>query len=360
LNQFILKSDPISLVHFVTYRCNARCRHCFIDFDDPALPRNELSVKEINELTRHLGSCLLNVNLTGGEPFLRDDLFEIALAYFKNASIESVVVPTNGMYPKAVKTFLDKFIASGITGKVIISVSIDNFAKEHDLNRGVEGLYQNAIATYQLVDSYRDYGIVANVGITITDTNYKSAVHLYDHLRHTGISSVTVCLMREEGRIIKIDREVKKEMLKTYKELTELIFKDQINNDAVGWGNNLSGILINAKNQIISKIVAETYLTGKFISYCSAGSLFGVIYPDGDVWPCEILDYKLGNLRDYGMDFLRLWNGKRAGDCRRFIKETRCGCTYECAWTINIISSFKFIPRLLDNAWKIKRKDGRE
>ena len=77
-NNYLLKKYPISLVHFVTYRCNARCSFCFIDFDDPKTFAGELTIDEIDTLTKNLGKSLLNVNFTGGEPFARKDIIEIA------------------------------------------------------------------------------------------------------------------------------------------------------------------------------------------------------------------------------------------------------------------------------------------
>ena len=66
------KNEPVSLVHFLTNRCNARCSFCFIDFDDPKTFKGELTLDEIDKLTKNLGKSLLNVNLTGGEPFCEE------------------------------------------------------------------------------------------------------------------------------------------------------------------------------------------------------------------------------------------------------------------------------------------------
>ena len=71
-----VKNEPLSIVHFLTNRCNARCSFCFIDFDDPETFKGELSLHEIDKLTKSFGKSLLNVNLTGGEPFARKDIID--------------------------------------------------------------------------------------------------------------------------------------------------------------------------------------------------------------------------------------------------------------------------------------------
>ena len=62
-NIYFSRNEPVSLVHFVTNRCNARCSFCFIDFDDPKTFKGELSLEEIDLLTKNLGSSLLNFSL---------------------------------------------------------------------------------------------------------------------------------------------------------------------------------------------------------------------------------------------------------------------------------------------------------
>ena len=83
-NVYFKKTEPVSIVHFLTNRCNARCSFCFIDFDDPKTFRGELTLDEIDKMTKNMGETLLNVNFTGGEPFARKDIIEIAKLYIKN------------------------------------------------------------------------------------------------------------------------------------------------------------------------------------------------------------------------------------------------------------------------------------
>ena len=77
-NILFSRNEPVSIVHFLTNRCNARCSFCFIDFDNKDTFKGELTLNEIERLTKTYGKSLLNVNFTGGEPFARKDITDIA------------------------------------------------------------------------------------------------------------------------------------------------------------------------------------------------------------------------------------------------------------------------------------------
>jgi radical SAM protein with 4Fe4S-binding SPASM domain len=354
LNSYFSKKEPVSIIHFVTNRCNARCKHCFIDFSDQTIPGDELSLDEIRKLTKHMGKCLFNVNLTGGEPFLRSDIFEIAMSYFTNTGIQSLFVTTNGYLTDRIGAFLNAFTSSGLQRKVTFQFSIDNFEEDHDKNRKLKGLFRRALDSYFLVKSYENKNIMPNICITLTHHNYHNVMELYDYLKKHGVDSCTATMMREAGVITKISPEIKKKILKSYRELTKRIYEDQLSGVTKGFEKHLQGRLMNSKNMLVSKIVADTYLEKKFISPCSAASLFGVIYANGDVFPCEILgDKNLGNLRDYDMDFMKLWQNRKTRACREFIRKTKCSCTYECVWSVNAISNPRFIVPMLFNAVRL-------
>ena len=107
-NIYFKKIEPVSVVHFITNRCNARCSFCFIDFEDPNTFKSELTLSEIDKLTKNLGKSLLNVNLTGGEPFARKEIIDIAKLYIKNTTIQSIYVTTNASLPERVEEFAKK------------------------------------------------------------------------------------------------------------------------------------------------------------------------------------------------------------------------------------------------------------
>ena len=76
---FIKQGLPVNLIFFVTSKCNLLCRHCFY-WEELNLPKNELSLDEIEKVARSLPN-LLSLSLTGGEPYLRPDLPDIAAAF---------------------------------------------------------------------------------------------------------------------------------------------------------------------------------------------------------------------------------------------------------------------------------------
>src|SRR3989338_1919612 len=83
-------SLPLSLIYFINNECNARCSHCFIYYDESVVKNNpryqtgNLSLDEIEKLTKSLRGELGAVYLTGGEPFLRHDIEKIVDMFIEN------------------------------------------------------------------------------------------------------------------------------------------------------------------------------------------------------------------------------------------------------------------------------------
>ena len=131
----ITKNEPISIVHFLTNRCNARCSFCFIDFDDPNTFKGELTLDEIKKLTKSFGKSLLNVNLTGGEPFARKDIIEIAKLYIQNSTIQSIYVTTNASLPERVEAFAKEITEFKNDIELTFQISIDDFPEKNQILR---------------------------------------------------------------------------------------------------------------------------------------------------------------------------------------------------------------------------------
>ena len=105
---------------------------------------------------------------------------------------------------------------------------------------------------------------------------------------------------------------------------------------------------INAKRIVRHRLIAKVVRDNAYQIPCYAGNLGGALFANGDVYPCELLiDRKLGNVRDAGYDFRKIWFGPEADKARRFIRESKCFCTYECFLTINILFNPRMMPAVL-------------
>ncbi|HAD88177.1 MAG TPA: hypothetical protein DCG48_12510 [Rhodospirillaceae bacterium] len=346
-NVHLTRRNPVSLVHFVTNRCNARCSFCFIDFDDPETFRGEMSIDEIDTFTRTLGPSLQNVNLTGGEPFARKELLDIARAYFRNTDIRSIFITSNGSLPERMIPFARTLMEEFPDRKVIFSLSIDSFADEHDRIRKIDGLFEKCMASYHGLVALGG-NAMANIAITVSHENHQIVLPLYEHLvEERGIKALTATIVRDEG-VYRIPIEHKKEIAQAYATLTRQIQSDLRGGRLNGYDiDSLQGRLMNKKNVIVNKIISDTYVEPKFVSPCHAGTLFGVIEANGLVRPCEVLDRNLGNLRDHNYDFQEIWQSQEAKDLSAWIKASKCNCTYECAWSFNVLGNARYQPALM-------------
>ena len=353
VNNYIFKKHPISLIHFITNRCNARCSFCFIDFDDPETFRGELTIEEIEKISKTFGPSLKNINLTGGEPFARKEINEIAKIYFKNTTIDSLFITSNGSLPDRIESFLNEISNHHHSKKVILSYSLDDFEENHNRVRKIKNLFQSVIDSYNIAKSISE-NIFANVSITVSHENCENITEIYEHLKSKGIRSITACLVRDEG-VYKTPIDKKTKIINAYKELTKRIITDRKEGIMEGYNKEkILGRMMNKKNDIMYEKIIDTYLNNNFISTCFAGSLFGIISSKGDIYPCEILDSKkLGNLRDYGLDFQKIWFNEESKKTKKWIKDTKCRCCYECAWSYNILGNLKYQKPLITSALKI-------
>jgi Fe-coproporphyrin III synthase len=147
--------------YLVTYRCNARCGMC----DSWRMkPGSELSPPDVARVFARLGRLDV-VRLSGGEPFLRDDLLEIGEAIRRASRPRVLHITTNGSFPDKVAAFAQGFSAPR---RLAFLVSLDGHREEHDRSRGQSVSYDTALETVRrLVALRRTRGIDVSVNHTV-------------------------------------------------------------------------------------------------------------------------------------------------------------------------------------------------
>ena len=172
----ILKSNiarldrPYKLNFSITYWCQSRCTHCSIW---QIRPKGELTLEEIKEFANQ-NKYFKWIELTGGEPFLRSDIVEIART-FRDAckGLYLLTMPTNSLcnYDMEIKK-IEEIAQLGIPN-VVITVSLDGYRELEDKIRGVPGNYDKAIRMFKGIRELgKKYGNVLCVfGFTIINAN---------------------------------------------------------------------------------------------------------------------------------------------------------------------------------------------
>ena len=348
-NVYFTKKTPVSLIHFLTNRCNARCSFCFIDFDDPNTFKGELTLEEIDKMTKSLGNTLMNVNFTGGEPFARKDIIDIAQLYIKNTTIRSLYITTNGSLPERVIDFAKKVSDMDKSLELCFQISIDHIPEKHNQIRKIKNLFENCILTYSELKKLNNPKINSLVTITVTHENCDDVENIFNHLtKKNNIDNLKCTLVRDEG-VYKRPKDKIKKILDAYNYLSKMISNYQKDNKITNYNSrSLQGKIHNKKDQISSELVKKIYENNRYISPCHASTLFGIISADGKVHPCEILEDKMiGDLREYDMNFMELWNSNKKKEIKNYILDTKCRCTYECALSFNILGNWRYQPKLL-------------
>lgn len=335
---------PVYLLLYVTGRCNLKCEHCFY-WKELNKKKDELSLEEIKKISRSMGP-LLWLALTGGEPFLRKDLAEIVRVFVENNRVRHVSIPTNGVFTDWIIEQTAKMTKENPQTTFSVTVSCDGLEEMHDKIRGMKGGYNKMIRTVvelkRLKKKRKNLGV--GMVVTFTRTNQKKFRQIYEHLRDkVKPDEIFINLVRGEPRkpgTAKVD-------MRLYQEVVEQKMRDVKSGRLPYYGFGLMGKVAAARDGVMHKKIVD-YKQGrdKYLA-CLAGRLAVVMSEEGVVYPCELLDKQLGNIRDYDYDFKKLWEDKRAREVREWIWKTKCSCTHECFLTTNILFSPKMYPKLL-------------
>ena len=336
-------SMPQYFVFFVTHRCVASCDHCFdwVRRDDPSYS-DELSLDEIEKVSRTMDDVMF-MFLTGGEPFIREDLSEIAKIFQRNNGVRKFQSPTNGWYTDRVVARLVEFAESCPDTHFGIGVSIDAIGDEHDESRNCKGLFERAIRTIKevqrLAKQYPNIGI--NAVTCISKNNEKTIAETYRYLlREVGVKTMFFTIVRGEPR----SGACKGTDFDLYRSFSSLTEEDMLRDPSHMIGGFPFARLINWRNVRKQEVITEIIRNDRYVTPCVAGRTYGILYANGDLYPCEMLDHCLGNLREYGYDFNRIWlASENRLWVREKIQEKRCYCTHENA----LAASLLFNPKEL-------------
>ncbi|MDD5439398.1 MAG: radical SAM protein [Candidatus Omnitrophica bacterium] len=342
---YLCRDLPTHMVFFVTARCNAQCGHCFYRLKiKQAAPAEELSLNEIGMITRELPG-LVQMSLTGGEPFLREDLGMIMRHFYTNAKTRFFTISTNGSLPEAVDKVLREILPLTPEAFYRISISFDDIGERHDQRRMIPGLTEKVGKTVAIVNRLKtEYPQLTSSMVTTMDRDNQADLKaILAYLRSTfPVDDWGVGLIRGNP----YEPAKKNVDLRYYREFQETIDEPHRSSS---WISRQIAKVIRYEYPLKIRILEEK----KQIVPCVAGRRMIVLRENGDVDACETLDSflgissSMGNVKEHGYSLKALLSSDKARSVRDFIRQGTCYCTYECALHCSVFYNPSELLKLL-------------
>ena len=270
----LAKNVPLGVQMDLTYRCNERCVHCYLDHDD----HGEMTTEEIKRVLREMADAgVFVVTFSGGEIFLRKDFFEI-LEYARYELHFCVKLKTN-----AVMIHHKEAARLREIGVESVQISIYSHRSEvHDAITLVPGSLKRSIDAAKFLKSQGLRVIFANVLMLQNMQDYREVRSLAEEFGIEYTLDPTITPMMDGDRSILglgvRDRELRE------------VFRDQ---NLVGDVNEFCAIPDPADQNSLSALP------------CSASHTSCYISPYGEVFPCVQFPLPTGNVRN--QRFIDIW-----------------------------------------------------
>ncbi len=212
-----LKPTVVSLA--VTNRCNSHCIMCNIwksARNTPEIKSLELSSQKIiSILSSPLFAELVELDLTGGEPHLRDDLVDIVLGISrlkKNSlpKLRSIIITSNGfLTQRIISNYKDILCALKDTNIDLVSVtSIDGIGETHDQIRGTDGAFKLASETLSGLSELRqEYpNLITGIKTTILPQNVDALDNILSFALSNNLFYIISPVLFTEARFRNMDK----------------------------------------------------------------------------------------------------------------------------------------------------------
>jgi MoaA/NifB/PqqE/SkfB family radical SAM enzyme len=317
--------QPINVTFSVTRRCQSRCKTCFIWNREQGA---DIDLPTIERLFRSIGWTYF-FNISGGEPYLRDDLPEIVRLACRFMKPAVVHIPTNALSPERIERITREIlhvIEEEAPGTVLtVKPSFDGVGELHDEIRGVPGNFEKLKDTLQRLISLR--GVHGNlhvgVGTVVSRFNADRLDEIIEYSRNLGVDTYINEVAEEREEFFNIGSGITPDG-DSYGRIMG-IFKKSVRERMKGM--KLLARVTTALRIVYYDLAVRILKEQRQVIPCSAGLLNVHINSDGGIWPCAVLGYR-GEIGKLGpdTDFMEIWRSDKARAIRRSIRRGECAC----------------------------------
>jgi len=336
LRYFKKQHLPNDLILSVTYRCNSRCKMCYY-WKSLNTGRDEFTLNELKKVSLSLGNFEYLL-LTGGEPFLRDDLVDICTLFSKQNNIKKIHLPTNALLTDKICKIVPIIADRCKNVDIYVLLTLQGLEKTHDRITGIKGSFQSVLTTSKKLNELRKKheNLFIYMNTVVCNENYHEIEKVLDFVKlNLNVDFHSLALMRGTPRDNNFSPPTAKEWLDLNKKYLPYHHYYLSKTKKIQRSFSFSDFWEHYKNRILADV-----LKGKKLPFrCLAGNMVGVIEPNLDVRLCELTPI-IGNLRDANYNFKKIWFNNKATQQRKKIEH--CACTHGCF----------IIPSIIYNPWQ--------
>ncbi len=286
---------PEALSLEVTQRCIAKCIMCNI-WQIPAMAPELVAEDWLKLLQSPVLSNLKELDVTGGEPFIRNDIVELLLGIGRLKATHlkqlcSVAITTNGFLTEKVLKDVGAVIVpleqAGVT--LVFACGFDAVGEVHDRIRNFKGGWERLNATLQGLKALKEKhpSLVLGIKTTVTRYNIDELDKVCRYADEHGLFTIISPYILTANRYANIDKD--DSLAFSIKDLGKL--KDFYNSPRFQWSYYRDELL-------------RFLDTGRMGKPCSAGFNYFFIRSTGELYSCPIIDALLGNVKEEPLENL--------------------------------------------------------
>lgn len=285
----------------------------------------ELTLDEISKISTRLGK-LNNLFISGGEPFLRDDIAEICKIFYSQNNIRNIHLPTNGFYTEKIYNGIYNILRKCPTVKLTVGLSLDGLEKTHDKIKGAPGSFRKVIQTvHRIAPLKKEFNNFNLYIITVVNKiNLDEIIELSEFIKNNlpvdrhGPSPM---------RGIPYDKALLPPTYKEWDDLSKKLIKYYRFWSMKESNSKIKVFLATSRISYLYGLYTYALKNNRLPFACQAGKAIAVLEPNGDVRLCE-LTQPVANVKSCDYNIKKVLFSEKAKNMRKQIKD--CACTHTC------------------------------
>ena len=341
------KVMPVNMTVSITSACNSRCLTCNIWSERTPGDGPDLTLDEFDRIFRSLGRAPYWFTISGGEPFLREDIVDICRSLYDRCHPGQINIPTNSLVWRPIAERVAAIADYCRRSDIVVNLSLDGVGAKHDELRGIKGNFDKVLLVFRQLKELDRPNLTVGVHSVISRFNVEHFPELHKFVTTQMQPDSFVSELAEERVELGTVGVGITPASEDYARAVDVMARHSRSEAHRGRSR-----IIQALRRKYYKLAKRFLETGGQTIPCYAGWASAQIAPNGDVWSCAVRAEPIANLRDHDFDFKRIWLSDLAKPMRQSIRNRECACPLANAAFTSMLMDPRTMLEVGTNLWQ--------